>query len=204
MSEPLINGIAQYGYFAIFLFVLIQETGLPSPLPNEYVLFFSGYLASTGILKLPLVIASVVAADLIAGFLLYELFFHSGKYLLQKKPKWLPIPFRKLARLSIRIRKSRRKNTFIGRLTPFIRGWVSVLSGMMQLPQKEFSIVLISTSILWASAYVCTGFLLGPYYKQLMQHNILLGVAAFALPLAALILFRILKQKKTSILTTKI
>jgi membrane protein DedA with SNARE-associated domain len=204
MSEPLLNGIAHYGYFAIFLFVLIQETGLPSPLPNEYVLFFSGYLASTGVLHLYYVILAVVAADLIAGFLLYELFFHSGKLILQKRPKWIPIPFRKLARLSIRLRKSRKKNTFIGRLTPFIRGWVSVLSGLMQLPQKEFSIVLISTSILWASAYVCTGFLLGPYYKQLMQHNILLGIAAFALPLVVLILFRVLKQKKISILTHKV
>jgi membrane protein DedA with SNARE-associated domain len=204
MSEPLLTGIAHYGYFAIFLFVLIQETGLPSPLPNEYVLFFSGYLSSTGVLHLHYVILAVIAADLIAGFLLYELFYHSGKLILKKKPKWLPLPLRKLARISIRIRKSRNRSTFIGRLTPFIRGWVSVLSGLMQLPQKEFSLVLVSTSIVWAVAYVGTGYLVGPYFKQLMQHNILLGLAAFLLPLILLFLFRLFKQKKTTLSTNKL
>jgi membrane protein DedA with SNARE-associated domain len=165
MSAELITSISQYGYFAILCFVLLQEAGVPTPIPNELVLIFSGYLAFTGVFNPFLVLAAAIIGDLLASFFIFETFYYSGKFLLKKKPKWLPIPKRKLIRLSGRIKRSNNLGPFIGRLTPFVRGWVSVLSGLLQLPQKKYSMVLLTTSVIWASAYVSIGFLLGPYWE---------------------------------------
>jgi membrane protein DedA with SNARE-associated domain len=204
LSESFLSSIAQYSYLAIFLFVLLQETGLPSPVPNEYVLVFSGYLSSTGVFKLYLVLLSVIAADLVAGFLLYELFYHSGKLIIRKKPAWLKLPSKRLAKLSIRLRRSKNREPFIGRLTPFIRGWVSVMSGLLQLPQGKYSLVLISTSVIWSLVYVGSGYLLGPYWKLLAENNLFVGIILFLLPLVVFFVIRFIKSKNKTLSFHKI
>ena len=57
--------ITKYGYLAIFILVILQETGMPNPIPNELLLLFSGYLVFKGIFSLPLLILTAASADFI-------------------------------------------------------------------------------------------------------------------------------------------
>ena len=171
MPEELISNIAQYGYLAIFLFVFLQEVGMPSPLPNEFLLLFCGYLAFTGLLSLPLVILSVVVADLLAGVVLYLVFYYFGQLILQHKPKWIPISDEKIARITRKINHSGQSGIFIGRLTPFIKGYVTVLCGVLRISPKKFSGTLLATSVIWTVTYVSCGFLIGPYWNKMTQSD---------------------------------
>ena len=171
MPTELISYIAQYGYFAVFLFVFLQEVGMPSPLPNEFLLLFCGYLSFTGILNLVLVSLSVIGADLLAGVILYLVFYFFGSLILRNKPKWIPISEQKIKRLTERINDSGQSGIFIGRLTPFIKGYVTVLCGVLRISPKKFSITLILTSVIWTLFYVCSGFLIGPYWNRMMQSD---------------------------------
>jgi membrane protein DedA with SNARE-associated domain len=171
MNEQLISGITQYGYLAIIALIFLQEVGIPSPIPNEFILLFSGYLSFSGILKASLVILSAIIGDLLASVLLFELFYFFGDMILQRKPKWLPLSQEKMERISHRINRSGQTATFIGRLTPFIKGYVSVLCGLLHLSHKKYGVILITTSIIWSSAYVCCGFYMGPYWNQWTQNN---------------------------------
>jgi membrane protein DedA with SNARE-associated domain len=172
MPTELISYIAQYGYFAVFLFVFLQEVGMPSPLPNEFLLLFCGYLSFTGILNLVLVSLSVIGADLLAGVILYLVFYFFGTLILRNKPKWIPISEQKIKRLTERINHSGQSGVFIGRLTPFIKGYVTVLCGVLRISPKKFSITLFLTSVIWTLFYVCSGFLIGPYWNRMMQSDI--------------------------------
>jgi membrane protein DedA with SNARE-associated domain len=169
MPEELILNITQYGYLAIFLLVFLQEVGMPSPIPNELLLLFCGYLAYTGIVNLSLVVLSVVVADLLAGLILYLLFYFFGQLILRNKPKWIPISTEKIERLTQRISNTGQSGIFIGRLTPFIKGYVTVLCGVLRISPKQFSGMLLSTSVLWTLFYVCSGFLIGPYWIRVME-----------------------------------
>ena len=171
MPEELISNITQYGYLAIFLLVFLQEVGVPSPLPNELLLVFCGYLAFTGIINLPMVVLSVVVADLLASVILYLVFYFFGSLILRNKPKWIPISEQKIKRLTERINHSGQSGVFIGRLTPFIKGYVTVLCGVLRISPKKFSITLILTSVIWTLFYVCSGFLIGPYWNRMMQSD---------------------------------
>jgi membrane protein DedA with SNARE-associated domain len=46
MPPELILYITKYGYIAIFVLIFLQEIGAPNPIPNEFVLLYSGYLKS--------------------------------------------------------------------------------------------------------------------------------------------------------------
>ena len=131
--------ITNYGYLAIFLLIFIQELGVPNPLPNELVLMFSGYLAFKGILNLLFVILVSVSADIIGTGILYTLFYFLGNYILKHKPRWFPLSDKSIEKYSSKISKGGKWTIYICRVTPFVRGYTSIIAGMLQIKSKIFS-----------------------------------------------------------------
>ncbi len=160
-----VTNIILYGYLIVFLLVFLQEVGIPNPIPNELVLIFSGYLSFKGLLKIPLVVLSAITGDLLGSGILFSLFFFFGKTIMARKPGWIPISQQKLNKLSGKIQRKGFAGIFIGRISPFIRGYVAVLLGLMNYPVKRYGLVLLPTAALWACFYVCAGFLIGPYWS---------------------------------------
>lgn len=159
--------IVKYGYLIIVMMVFLQEVGFPNPIPNELVLLLSGYLSFTGMLKIQLVILAAVLGDLLGSGILFSVFFFFGKTIMKRKPRWLPVSQRKLHKLSLKLQHKGFAAILIGRLLPFVRGYVSVLMGLMNFPAKKYSLVLLLTAIFWSCFYVSTGFLIGPYWRLL-------------------------------------
>lgn len=166
MPGEAIQYITHYGYTAIFILVFLQEIGFPNPVPNELVLLFSGYLTFTGALFLPFVLLSAITADLAGATILYGIFFFFGTYILDHKPKWLPISTAKVNSLSLKISDGGLWPIFLGRLTPFIRGYVSVIAGLLQIKRRTYLPIILITAVLVSSSYIIAGKLLGPYWLQ--------------------------------------
>lgn len=171
MLNEIITSISQYGYLAIFLLVFLQEVGMPSPIPNELLLGFCGYLAFTGILNLTLVLLSVFAADILSSGILYVVFYFFGQFIFRHKPKWIPISEQKIERLTQKINVSGQSGIFVGRLTPFIKGYVTVLCGLLRVSPQKYGITVLLTSLIWTMAYVCGGFIIGPYWNLITQSD---------------------------------
>lgn len=166
MPEELVYYITRYGYLAIFILVFLQETGMPNPFPNELLLMFSGYLAYKGLLFLPLLIITAVGADFAGTCILYFLFYKAGKVILRRKPKWLPVSEKILNRLSKKISQGGSFTLFIFRLTPFTRGYASVIAGLIGIKSRSFIPLAIGSAIIWASFYAVTGYFIGPAWDQ--------------------------------------
>jgi len=192
MLDQLIINFTQYSYLAIFLLIFLQEVGLPSPFPNELVLIFSGYLTYNGIFKLPLVILMALSGDFLAGGILFLLFYFFGNIILQRKPKWLSLPQKKLERISEKINNSGQSGIFVGRLTPLIRGYVAVLCGLLHVLPGKYVITILTTSFIWASAYICCGYLMGPYWNMIKQSNYNFKYLMIIIPVSAAIILTII------------
>ncbi|HRZ96641.1 MAG TPA: DedA family protein [Paludibacter sp.] len=171
MPTEITSTISQYGYLAIFLLIFLQEIGFPSPIPNELVLLFSGYLAFMGVIYFPIIIIVALVADFLAGSVLYTVFYFFGNYIFSHIPKWIPFPTKKIEKVSERVKTQGQSSIFVGRLTPFVRGYVAVIAGLFQLPPKKYGTILIITSTIWAFAYVMVGFLIGPYWDFLTKRD---------------------------------
>lgn len=187
MPKDLVVYITQYGYLAIFFLVFLQEIGAPNPIPNELVLLFSGYLIFLGVLSFPIVILSAVTADFICSSILHTTFYFSGSYLLQTKSKWLPVPIRTINKLMERTTKSGLSGIYIGRLTPFIRGYTSVIAGLLQIKSKTFLPIALVTASIWVTVYVTTGILLGPFWNHVIAN--IPNIRYFLLQIFCIILF---------------
>lgn len=186
MPEDVIQFIARYGYLAIFILVFLQETGFPNPIPNELVLLFSGYLIYSGIFKIYDVILVALAADFLGTSILYFTFRAFGVQILKQKPRWIPISTGRIESFSRSLSEGGLSAIFICRLTPFIRGYTSVISGLLHIRIKHFMIIAIVSAAVWASAYIVTGMILGPWWKQIEGNpdwvrNIMLLILALVL-----------------------
>lgn len=170
LSSDFIQNLSQYGYLIIFLLVFLQEVGVPSPLPNELVLLFSGYMAYSGKLHIIYIILSALSGDILGSTILFTVFYFFGKRIMANKPRWIPIPEAKLAKLSDKLQKMGITGVFLGRLSPFIRGYVSVLCGLMNYVPRRYALIISITAPVWASFYVISGFLLGPYWKSVSHY----------------------------------
>jgi len=170
MPEEVVYYITNYGYLAILILVFLQEIGMPNPFPNELLLVFSGYLSFKGLLFLPFVILTAVSADFIGTNILYLLFYNAGDFIIRKKPKWIPLSSGIIDRLSTKVSKGGKLTMFIFRLTPFTRGYTSVIAGLLSVRPKIFLPVAFLSAATWASIYVMTGYFIGPYWDFFMQH----------------------------------
>lgn len=170
MPEEVVYYITRYGYLAIFILVFLQETGMPNPFPNELLLIYSGYLSFEGFLFLPFVILTAVSADFIGTNILYFLFYHTGSFMVQKKPKWIPFSARMVDRLTSKISRGGQLSIFIFRLTPFTRGYTSVITGLLQVKPKVFLPIAFVSAVIWATIYVVMGHLIGPSWNLFTQN----------------------------------
>jgi len=162
MPEEIVYYLTRYGYLAIFVLVFLQEIGMPNPFPNEMLLMFSGYFTFKGLLFLPYVILTVVCADFIGTNILYFIFYSAGAFIMQKKPKWIPLSDRIISRLSDRISKGGQLRIYIFRITPFTRGYASVITGLLQIKPVIFLPIALISGFTWALVYVVTGYYIGP------------------------------------------
>lgn len=163
MTEQILNSINIYGYLAIFILVLFQETGLPNPFPNEILLILSGYLCHSGNLVVIFVILCAIAADLLGAGILFSLFYNAHAFIFHKILTRIPYPEKMIASFRKRIEEKGTALIFLFRLTPFTRGYVSVAVGLMRLRPVVYFPIIIITGCIWATFYVVLGWLAGSY-----------------------------------------
>jgi membrane protein DedA with SNARE-associated domain len=163
MQSEITIYIIKYGYLAVFILVFLQEIGFPNPVPNEFILMFTGYLCFTGTLNFIIVIITAVSADVIGSQILYGLFYFAGNYMLKRKPRWVPIKL--INKLKHKIETKGNRAIYIGRITPFLRGYTAVIVGLLQIKQKVFLPIVLISAIIYNGMYLLIGYITGPYWK---------------------------------------
>jgi membrane protein DedA with SNARE-associated domain len=199
MPPELALYITKYGYVAIFSLVFLQEIGAPNPVPNEVVLLFSGYLAYAGTLSFPLVFLAAVLGDIIGTSLLYFVFYFFGSRLVEKAARWLPIA--KIEKLKKKIIEKEKTGIFLGRLIPYVRGYVSIAAGLIKIPPRIFLTTVAGSAILWSGGYVIAGRIFGKEYDGIAAR---LGSGTTIIVFVVIVVlvfwfFRRKRNKKTSV-----
>lgn len=156
MNE-LLPVLERYGTALLFLFVLVEQTGLP--LPAAPALLAAGALAGFGKLSFAAALLAAATATTLADSLWYHLGRSRGQWIL-----------RLLCRLSLEPANCvRRTHHWFGRygekallVAKFIPGFGTAsvaLSGMTRMPWPRFLLWDSAGSLLWAGCYMALGWL---------------------------------------------
>jgi membrane protein DedA with SNARE-associated domain len=83
--------------------------------------------------------------------------------------RWLKLLVSKLEKLKQKVNEGNHWGIFIGRMTPVIRGYVSVVAGMLQIKPKIYMSIAFISAAIWSGGMVIAGYLLGPCWNKLAQ-----------------------------------
>ncbi len=187
--HQLSNYLNQYGYYAIFILVFLQQIGVPNPITNELVLIFCGYLSYSGTLNFYKAMLSAAVADVVGSTLIFLLFYSFSKWLIERSPKWLPLTGDKIERMKARVLKHGYRGMFFARITPVVRGYTSVVAGMLNINRKGFMTLIAITALFWNGILVLIGLLLGPYWSNFQNHMGIVGNIVLIIVAIAIIMF---------------
>ncbi len=169
LANFVINIISNSGYLGIFALMTIESALIP--IPSEIIMPFSGYLVFTGKFNPILVIIAGGAGNLAGSLIAYfigiklgrEVILRYGKYILLKKSHldWAESFFEKHGN----------KTTFVTRLLPGIRTYISLPAGIAKMNLKKFSVYTFAGSIIWSAMLTYAGMALGEEWNKIRDYS---------------------------------
>ncbi len=172
----------QYGYWAIFVGILLENLGVP--LPGETVTLVGGFLAGNNELNYWLVLGNATAGAAIGGTCGYWIGRIGGWSLIMRLAGILRISEVKVLGIKDKFSENAAKAVFFGRFFALLRIFAAPLAGIAEMPFTQFLLYNLLGASAWASAMVSLAFFAG---KVVSLDQMVQWVGQFAL-LALLIL----------------
>jgi membrane protein DedA with SNARE-associated domain len=200
LVEFITSFIAHLGYAGIFSLMILESALIP--IPSEIIMPFSGFLSSTGKLDPFLVTLSGSLGNLIGSLLTYYLGIKAGRKFILRYGKYILFKKEHLEITENLFRRYGDRISFVGRLLPGIRTYVSLPAGIGKSNFTKFIVYTFAGSIVWNSMLTYVGMSLGSSWKNIDKYSIYLDVAAILL-VAAFIMWFIYTTKRKSNAITK-
>lgn len=179
-----------YGYWAIFLGILLENLGIP--LPGETVTLVGGFLAGSHELSYWLVLTSAITGAVIGGVCGYWIGRLGGWPLLVRTSNLFRISEQRLILVKEQFSKNAAKAVFFGRFLALLRVLSAPLAGIAEIPFRKFFVYNLAGAAAWASVMVTLAFFAGSvvsleqlvaWMSQFAIIALLIVVAIIAIPL---------------------
>src|SRR5579884_238179 len=154
--------IAEHGLLAGFVLILIEETGVPVPVPGDFLMLGLGVHARQGGALLWQALLVMELATLIGASVLYAVSARAGRELVYRYGRYIHLT---PARLDQAERWLRRRGTLaivLGRLTPGLRMATVIACGVFGVPYWRFLPGLAVGAFLYILMYTLLGYFIGP------------------------------------------
>ncbi|MFH7025521.1 MAG: DedA family protein [Heteroscytonema crispum UTEX LB 1556] len=175
-----------YGYWAIFWGILLENLGIP--LPGETVTLVGGFLAGSHELNYWLVLGDATAGAVIGGTCGYWIGRFGGWSFLLRIGKLFRISEARLLSIKEQFSENAGKAVFFGRFFALLRIFASPLAGIAEMPYGKFFVYNLAGATAWASVMVTLAFFAG---RLVSLEQLVAWVSQFAI-LALLILVAII------------
>jgi membrane protein DedA with SNARE-associated domain len=167
------------GPIALALLMLV-ETVFP-PIPSEIVLPFSGYLVSQGDLSAVAAIGASTLGSVTGALILYAVSRSGGRALVLRYGRIVRLTPDDLDRSERWFERHGTVAVFVARMVPGARSLISVPAGTAQMPILRFTLLTIAGSLIWNTALIGAGYLLGDNYEVIESYlgpiSIVVGTA---------------------------
>src|SRR5262245_10803843 len=167
MREIALHWITQHGYAGIFSLLVFGIVGLP--VPDEWLLTFSGYLVFRHTFRFfPTFIAAFLgsACGITVSYTLGRIF---DTYVLVKYGRLFHLTPQRLARVHAWFERRGRWTLLIGYFIPGVRHLTGYVAGVSELSFGNFALFAYCGAFCWAAIFITVGYVLGEEATQVMQ-----------------------------------
>lgn len=161
--------ISNLGYVGIF-FLMVLESAL-IPIPSEVIMPFSGFLVSVGKLGLLGVILAGSFGNLVGSIATYYLGLRLGRNAIIRYGKYVFFKKKHLEYTERLFEKYGDKVTFVGRLLPAVRTYISLPAGIGLTNFIKFTIYTFVGSLIWNTLLTYAGVELGINWRHIDKYS---------------------------------
>ncbi|MGE5851079.1 MAG: DedA family protein [Candidatus Methylomirabilota bacterium] len=153
------------GYPGIVALMALESSFFP--FPSEVVLPPAGYLAAQGRMNAWIALGAGILGSLIGAVFNYVLAVRLGRPLLHRYGKYLLIKETALDRAEEYFRSHGEISTFVGRLIPVIRQYISLPAGLARMRLDLFAFYTALGAGIWCAILTWIGWYLGTQAERL-------------------------------------
>ena len=175
LTETIFRWIAEYGYLAIFLLMT-----LGTPIPDEGLLAFAGYLVYEGRLQLFPTMAAAFLGSVCGITISYGLGRTVGNYLVTKIGPAVQITEDKVTRVHTWFDRVGKWGLLFGYLLPGVRHLIAFGAGTSKLPLSVFASFAYTGALIWSVTVISAGYYLGSQWTLILgkvHDNLVIGSA---------------------------
>lgn len=194
LTNFIIQTISNSGYLGIF-FLMVAESAL-IPIPSEVIMPFSGYLVTTGKFNVILVIIAGSIGNLVGGLVAYYVGAYLGRGFVLRYGRYVLLKKSHLEFAESYFKKYGDRSTFISRLLPAIRTYVSLPAGVAKMNLKKFVVYTLVGSIIWNTALTYIGIKLGEEWNNIRKYSHYLDAVVVIVVIVVIIVYW--KKRKTT------
>jgi membrane protein DedA with SNARE-associated domain len=145
--------LTRWQYTGLFAVILVEEAGVPLPLPGDLFIAAMGFLAHAGRASYAPTAAVVTIATVLGAGILYLLARHAGRPLIVRVARRLGYTEEREVRLEAWLARRGAAAVVLGRLIPGLRIVMTVVAGALRLRQSTFALGTLVAGLLWATVY---------------------------------------------------
>ncbi|SMG19742.1 DedA family protein [Dethiosulfovibrio salsuginis] len=192
----IVSTVGALGYPGVIFLMFLESSFFP--FPSEVVVPPAGYLAHQGQMNLVLVILSGILGSVLGALFNYWISVKLGRPFFEKYGKYFLVSSETLDKSERFFLHHGHISTFVGRLIPGLRQYISLPAGVARMPLMAFCAFTAAGAGIWVIILALVGYWLGSNSAIMLQyiHQITLGLLALCALLVAFYVFRIKKKGK--------
>ena len=181
----IVDTVSLWGYPGIVVMMFLESSFFP--FPSEVVIAPAGYLAFRGEMSLGLVILAGIAGSLLGALFNYWLAVRWGRPFFERYGRYFLVSPAALDRADRYFARHGHISTFVGRLLPGIRQYISLPAGLARMNLALFALFTALGAGIWVVILALTGYVIGNNQALIAQylHQIMFGVLAACVLLVA-------------------
>lgn len=171
MEQWITEIMSDYGYFGIFLLIMVENV-FP-PIPSEVILTVGGFMTTTTTMTIPGVIAASTAGSVFGAIILYGigllLDVERLEKIVDKYGRILRVKKADIHRADAWFDRYGIWTVFFGRLIPLVRSLISIPAGMSNMKFWLFLTFTTLGTLLWNTVLVFVGEAVGDNREAILE-----------------------------------
>jgi len=192
--NAIVDLVGQLGYLGIFIMMFLESTFFP--FPSEVAMIPAGYLSSQGEMSLVVAIVVGTLGSLIGALFNYYLAKKYGRVGVLKFGKYFLFTEEKLIKMENFFIKHGSFSTFVSRLIPAVRQFISLPAGLSKMPLGKFTLYTALGAGIWVVVLTLLGYFIGSNQELLNQYLHQIVVITLGLITIATLLYIFMNKKK--------
>ena len=180
----MLNSLIKHSFGAILLAVVVEELGIPLPIPTDFMIIFAGTAAGHSLPRLGLFYVTLTLASALGASGLYAVVRRGGRPLVDRFGRYVHLGPEQLSRAEALLSRSGWGGIALGRATPGLRYATVIVCGLLKVPYLRFITAHLVGSSVYIAAFLALGSIFGPAILDRIHLPVLAVRLLWVAPLA--------------------